>query len=86
MTATHRVAARKGAEDSRSKIWRPPIVRTSTHHSDPALWKHRIPKLNTAALAGAFESLLGPAAHTLDFITSPRATKHVLHFKAPTTG
>jgi hypothetical protein len=47
----------------------------------PALWKHRIPKLNTAALASAFESLLGPAAHTLDFITSPRATKHVLHFK-----
>lgn len=47
----------------------------------PALWKHRIPKLNTAALANAFERALGPGTHTLDFITSPHATKHVLHFK-----
>ena len=47
----------------------------------PALWKNRIPKLNTAALALAFEKALGPATRTLDFSTSPRATKHVLHFK-----
>ena len=47
----------------------------------PTLWKHRIPKLNTPALAHAFERALGASNRTLDFVTSPRATKHVLHFK-----
>ena len=47
----------------------------------PALWKYRIPKLNTPALALAFEHALRASTRTLDFATSPRATKHVLHFK-----
>jgi len=47
----------------------------------PKLWKGRIPKLNTPRLAAAFEQLLHSTTHTLDFFTSPRATKHVLHFK-----
>lgn len=47
----------------------------------PILWKNRIPKLNTPALAMAFEKVLGPGKRTLDFVTAPRATKHVLHFK-----
>ena len=47
----------------------------------PALWKYRIPKLNTPALALAFEQALRTSTRTLDFATSPRATKHVLHFK-----
>jgi hypothetical protein len=47
----------------------------------PALWKYRIPKLNTPALALAFEHALRTSTRTLDFATSPRATKHVLHFK-----
>jgi hypothetical protein len=47
----------------------------------PALWKYRIPKLNTAALVLAFEKMLGASSRTLDFVISPRATKHVLHFK-----
>lgn len=47
----------------------------------PARWKFRIPKLNTLALARAFERLLAGSGRTLDAATSPRATKHVLHFK-----
>ena len=47
----------------------------------PAIWKDRIPKLNTAALALAFENALGARIRTLDFVISPRSTKHVLHFK-----
>lgn len=47
----------------------------------PALWKHRIPKLNTPALAVAFEKALAPGARTLDSAIFPRATKYVLHFK-----
>jgi hypothetical protein len=47
----------------------------------PALWKNRIPKLNTAALALAFEKALSASSRTLDLVISPRATKHVLHFK-----
>ncbi len=47
----------------------------------PALWKNRIPKLNTAALALAFEKALGASSRTLAFVISPRATKHGLHYK-----
>jgi hypothetical protein len=45
------------------------------------LWKGRIPKLNTQRLVGAFERLLQGSRATLDAATSPRATRHVLHFK-----
>jgi hypothetical protein len=47
----------------------------------PALWKYRIPKLNTARLAVAFERAFAASSHTLDTSTSSRATKHSLHFK-----
>ena len=47
----------------------------------PALWKNRIPKLNTTALVLAFEKALGSVTRTLDSATSPRVTKHVLYFK-----
>jgi hypothetical protein len=47
----------------------------------PKLWKGRIPKLNTPRLAAAFEQLLQSTTRTFDSFTSPRATKHVLHFK-----
>jgi hypothetical protein len=47
----------------------------------PALWKYRIPKLNTARLAKAFERALGSSGHTLAASTSSRATRHVLYFK-----
>jgi hypothetical protein len=47
----------------------------------PALWKYRIPKLNTARLAQAFEHALGSSIYTLAASTSSRATRHVLHFK-----
>jgi hypothetical protein len=47
----------------------------------PALWKYRIPKLNTARLANAFERALSTSSRTLDTSTSSRATRHVLHFK-----
>jgi len=45
------------------------------------LWKNRIPKLNTIKLAQAFEKALSESSKTLDYVTSPKATKHVLHFK-----
>jgi len=47
----------------------------------PALWKYRIPKLNTARLATAFERAFAASSHTLDTSTSSRATKHFVHFK-----
>ena len=47
----------------------------------PALWKYRIPKLNTARLAAAFERAFAASHYTLDMSTSSRATKHVVHFK-----
>ena len=48
---------------------------------EPALWNYRIPKLNTAALAHAFEHKLATSTRTLNFFTSQRATKHVIYFK-----
>jgi hypothetical protein len=47
----------------------------------PNLWSERIPKLNTQALAAAFENRLRSTRRTVATATSPRATKHVLHFK-----
>ena len=47
----------------------------------PALWKYRIPKLNTVRLAAAFERAFTASSHTLDLSTSKRASKHALHFK-----
>lgn len=46
----------------------------------PHLWEYRIPKLNNARLAGAFERLLSNK-RTLASAISPHRTKHVLHFK-----
>ena len=46
----------------------------------PELWKHRVPKLNTSALAQAFEDVLkhnGTLSHAL----SPRKTRYKLSFK-----
>ncbi len=61
---------------------RPTLFQTIDYASfHPALWKYRIPKLNTPALALAFERALSASTRTMDFATSPRATKHVLHFK-----
>ena len=48
---------------------------------EPALWKYRIPKLNTARLAAAFERAFTASSYTLDMSTSSRATKHLVHFK-----
>ena len=47
----------------------------------PEVWKYRIPKLNSAALAKAFERLLASQKHTLEAAISPRVKEHVLHFK-----
>ena len=47
----------------------------------PALWKHRIPKLNSAALAKAFERLFDEQKRTFEAVISPRPTRHILHFK-----
>jgi len=47
----------------------------------PALWKYRIPKLNTERLAAAFERAFTASSYTLDMSTSRRATRHVVHFK-----
>ena len=46
-----------------------------------SLWMYRIPKLNTTALALAFEHLLASGNQTLDKATSSNVTRHVLHFK-----
>ena len=48
---------------------------------EPALWKFRIPKLNTPALARALEYALSITNRTLDSVIAPRQTKHLLHFK-----
>ncbi|HUL51488.1 MAG TPA: DNA methyltransferase [Candidatus Nitrosotalea sp.] len=47
----------------------------------PGIWNGRIPKLNTPALGAAFENGLRMATGTLAGATSPRATRHILHFK-----
>jgi len=47
---------------------------------EPVLWKHRVPKLNTARLVRAFEHLM-ERGRTLQALVSPRPTRHVLHFK-----
>ncbi len=46
-----------------------------------ALWKGRIPKLNTQGLIDAFEKKLGPSAPTVEASLSRRATAHALNFK-----
>ena len=63
------------------EVARPTLFQTLEYAAfQPALWKHRIPKLSTLALARAFEQLL-TQRRTLNAVTSPRATKHVLYFK-----
>ena len=47
----------------------------------PVLWKHRIPKLNNAALASAFEQLFLTQKDTLKTIIATCPTQHELHFK-----
>jgi hypothetical protein len=64
------------------EVARPALFKTLEYTPfQPALWKYRIPKLNTSALTHAFEHMLGATTRTLDFVTSPRATKHVVYFK-----
>ena len=46
-----------------------------------SLWKHRIPKLNTSALAQAFENVSSSHKKTLGHSLSPRPTKYNLSFK-----
>jgi hypothetical protein len=46
-----------------------------------ALWKGRVPKLNTQGLTNAFEKLLASTSRPLMAHTSPRPTRYVLHFK-----
>jgi hypothetical protein len=47
----------------------------------PELWKGRVPKLNTNALASAFEQCLRATKSTFEAATYPHATTHILHFK-----
>ena len=47
----------------------------------PEVWKHRIPKLNSIALANAFERLFSEQKRTLEVEISSRAREHILHFK-----
>ncbi len=60
-----------------------PVLFTTLEYARfrPNLWKGRIPKLNTQRLVNAFERLCESSKATLDASTSPRATRHVLHFK-----
>ena len=46
----------------------------------PSLWKYRVPKLNTNALAKAFEAALN-SNKSLKYSLHRRKTKYVLHFK-----
>ena len=60
---------------------RPTLFRTLEYVPfQPVLWKHRVPKLNSAPLAKAFERLLGQK-ETLEALISPRPKSHVLYFK-----
>jgi len=47
----------------------------------PDFWKGRVPKLNTNALASAFEQCLRTSKTTVEATTYPHPTTHVLHFK-----
>lgn len=48
----------------------------------PVLWKYRIPKINTSALAEALEDLLRKAqGRTLGVLLTGRPTEYVLHYK-----
>ena len=61
---------------------RPYLLATLSYASfQPALWKGRIPKLNTQDLIAAFERLMTPGARTVEHLLSRRATSHRLHFK-----
>jgi hypothetical protein len=61
---------------------RPNLFSTLSYASfTPGLWKHRIPKLNTQALVGAFEQLLTPGHRTVEHYLSRHATPYTLHFK-----
>ena len=82
----HKDAKQTGAFTSRLHRWfeaaRPHLFSTLEYASfTPSLWGGRIPKLNTQSLASAFERCLRATTRTIEAATSPRATKHVLHFK-----
>jgi len=82
----HKSRRSVGAFTTRLHRWfeaaRPTLFQAMEHAPyQPALWKYRIPKLNTARLAVAFERAFAASSHTLDTSTSSRATKHSLHFK-----
>ena len=47
----------------------------------PELWKGRVPKLNTNALASAFEQCLRTTKSAVEAATYPHSTTYVLHFK-----
>ena len=47
----------------------------------PKSWRDRIPKINTDAVGGAFNELLGSMSTRIEALTSRRPTRHALHFK-----
>ena len=47
----------------------------------PRLWRHRIPKIGSAALLAGFEQLLQRNRMTIEANLAKDTTKHVLHFK-----
>lgn len=64
------------------EVARPHLFATVSYASFvPALWKGRIPKLNTQGLIDAFEKHLGPSMPTVESSLSRRATAYTLHFK-----
>jgi len=61
---------------------RPVLFPTLEYASfDMQLWQNRIPKLNTTALARAFEACFGRSKTTFNSLTSTVATPYVLYFK-----
>lgn len=64
------------------EVARPTLIPTLQYVPyQPALWKYRIPKLNSTEVAEAFQRIISKSIRTLDLSTSSRSTKHVLHFK-----
>ena len=72
------------AQTTRLHRWfnsaRPVLFATLEYNSfTPSRWKHRVPKVNSAALAQGLEQLLD--RKLLSAATSPQPTSHTLHFK-----
>ena len=80
--------AKTSAHTTRLHRWnvaaRPTLFQTLQYAPfQPELWKQRVPKLNTAALANTFERLLDRQESTFERTILPRQqkTRHVLHFR-----